>query len=137
MGFERFGAVSFTAETKAAAFVDYLDGGKVMATKCRGCGHVYFPPRMDCADCSTGDTEWVEIGGKGKLTTYTTVNYGPTGFEDDSPYVLALAEFAGGVKVFGRVSKEIGEKEIEVGMDVRVAPVKLSGEKIAYQFEKA
>ena len=137
MGFDSFGTISFTSETKAADFITHLGGGKVMATKCPGCGHVYFPPRMECADCLSSNVEWFELSGKGKLVTYSIVNYGPTGFENETPYILALAEFAGGVKVFGRLDKQIGEDEIKVGMDVKLAPVKLPDERISYQFKKA
>ena len=55
---------------------------------------------MECADCLFSEVEWFELGGIGKLLTYSEVNYGPTGFENDTPYRLALAEFSG-VKVFG------------------------------------
>lgn len=137
MGFERFGSVSFTAETKAADFLTHLDEGKVMATKCKGCGRVYFPPRVDCADCLASNMAWVEIGQQGKLVTYTVVNYGPTGFENDAPYRLALAEFPGGVKVFGRLDKGLAEGEIKVGMALKLVALKLPENKVAYQFQKA
>ncbi len=136
MSLEKFGIVSFTAETKASDFVNYLEQGKVMATRCRKCGTNYFPPRLDCSKCLRGNTEWFEISGNGKLVTYTVVSYGPTGFEADAPYTLAIADF-NGVRVFGRLSKDIKENEIAPGMTVKVLPVKLPGDRIAYEFRKA
>jgi uncharacterized OB-fold protein len=136
MGFENFGTVNFTAEAKAADFINYLEAGKVMATRCRECGGSYFPPKADCPKCLSSDVEWFEVKGQGKLMTYTIVNYGPTGFENDAPYRLALAEFDG-IHVFGRLSRDIGEKDIQVGMSLTVSPVKLPDDRIAYEFKKS
>ena len=136
MGFENFGTVSFTAEAKAADFITHLEAGKVMATRCKECGGSYFPPKADCPKCLSSDVEWFEVKGKGKLMTYTIVNYGPTGFENDAPYRLALAEFDG-IQIFGRLSRDIGEKDIQVGMSLTVSPVKLPDNRIAYEFKKS
>lgn len=136
MGFENFGTVSFTAETKAADFVKYLEQGKVMTTRCKKCGTSYFPPKMDCPKCPSSDVEWFEIKGNGKLLTYTIVNYGPTGFENDAPYTLALAQFGDGLKIFGRLSRDIKEGDIKIGMGVKVIPVKLANGRLSYEFQK-
>ena len=135
MSFENFGVVNFTTETKASDFLSYLEKGKVMATKCRKCGTNYFPPRMDCPKCVGSDVEWFEIKGNGKLVTYTVVNYGPTGFEEDAPYSLAIADFDG-MRVFGRLSKGLKENDIKPGMEVKILPVKLPGGRIGYEFQK-
>lgn len=136
MSFENFGVVSFTSKTKASDFVEYLEKGKVMATRCRKCGTNYFPPRMDCPKCVGSDVEWFEIKGNGSLVTYTIVNYGPTGFENDAPYILAIADFDG-VRVFGRLSKSMKEGDIKPGMLVKVVPAKLADDRIGYEFQKA
>jgi uncharacterized OB-fold protein len=135
VSFENFGVVNFTTETKASDFLSYLEKGKVMATRCRRCGTNYFPPRMDCPKCVGSDVEWFEIKGNGKLVTYTVVNYGPTGFEEDAPYALAIADFDG-MRVFGRLSKGLKESDIKLGMGVKVLPVKLPGGRIGYEFQK-
>jgi len=135
VSFENFGVVSFTTETKASDFVGYLEKGKVMATRCRRCGSNYFPPRMDCPKCVGSDVEWFEIKGNGRLVTYTVVNYGPTGFEEDAPYTLAIADFDG-LRVFGRLSKSLKESDIKAGMGVKILPVKLPGGRIGYEFQK-
>ena len=135
MGFENFGTVSFTTEAKTEEFINYLEQGKVMTTRCKKCGTAYFPPKMDCPSCLDSNVEWFEITGTGKLITYTTVHYGPSGFEDEAPYTLAIADFDG-LRVFGRISKDIEVDSIVPGMAVKVAPVKSGEEKIAYEFQK-
>lgn len=136
MSFDKFGKVSFTADAKVADFVTYLEQGKVMATRCRKCQASYFPPKMDCPQCLLSNMEWFEIKQNGKLTTYTIVNYGPTGFEDDTPYILAIAEFSDGIKVFGRLSRDIKPTDIKVGMELKLVPIKMPGERVSYEFQK-
>ena len=135
MGLENFGTVSFTSEAKAADFVNYLEEGRVMTTRCRQCGGMYFPPKMDCPRCLSDDVEWVEIKGDGKLATYTIVNYGPTGFENDAPYALAIVDFDG-PRIFGRLSRDIPEADMQVGMPLKVAAVKLPDDRVAYEFQR-
>jgi len=135
MGFDNFGKVSFTSEAKVADFVTYLEQGKVMATRCKQCQASYFPPRMDCPRCFASDMEWFEIKGNGKLATYTVVNYGPTGFEDDTPYILAIGDFSGN-RIFGRLSRDIKEGDIKLGIELKVVPIKLPDDRVSYEFQK-
>jgi uncharacterized OB-fold protein len=129
-----FGIVSITRETKALDFVKHLENGMVMGTRCRACMGAYFPPRMDCPKCRTSDVEWVRVEAKGRLVTYTTVHYGPSGFEQDTPYTLALLDVGNGMKVLGRVNKRLDEKLIAVGMELNIVPVRLPGDRITYEF---
>ena len=135
MGFENFGTVSFTSESKAADFPTFLEKGKVMTTRCKKCGTSYFPPKMDCPKCLLSDVEWFEIEGNGKLVTYAVVNYGPSGFEDDAPYILAIADF-GDLRVFGRLSKDIKDSDIDIGMRLKITPTKSPENRVAYEFQK-
>lgn len=136
MGFEKFGRVSFTSQTKMAAFVDYLERGEVVSTRCVRCGARYFPPRADCFACLSDQMEFDPIRGIGRLLSFTTAHYAPTGFEADVPYTLAMAEFDG-LKVFGRMSKEVPPEELAVGLPVRLSVVKLPDGQITYEFVKA
>ena len=133
--FKKFGTVSFTAITKTNDFVGYLEQGKVMGTKCKGCGLTFFPPRADCYKCLASNVEWFEVTGKGKLVTYSKLEYGPVGFEADLPYSIAVADY-GAYKVFGRLSKNHPENEIKVGMDVKTVANKLPNGRVNYVFEK-
>ena len=136
MSLENFGTVSFTTEAKAADFVTYLEQGKVMATRCQECEASYFPPKMDCPKCLLSDMEWFEIKGNGRLATYTIINYGPVGFEDKTPYTLAIGEFEDGIRIFGFLSRDIEEGDIKIGMGLKVVPIKLPGDRISYEFQK-
>ena len=133
MGFEKFGQISFTAQSKiGGAFVDYLEKGELRATKCKECGEIFFPPRADCSKCLSEDMEWILIEGAGDLVSFTKVHYGPTGFETDVPYILALADF-NGIRVFGRFNKGIPEEQIKVGMQVKAETINIDGQ-LSYEF---
>ena len=135
MGFEKFGKVNYTAETKVKEFVNYLEKGKIEATQCKVCKKVYFPPRMDCSNClSVDQMTWKEISNEWTLLTYSKAYFAPTGFEADTPYILAIAESKEGLKTLARLSKDVNEDKVKPGMKLQLAPVKLPPDKTVYEF---
>jgi uncharacterized OB-fold protein len=131
--FKKFGTVSFTAITKTNDFIDHLEKGKVMGTKCKDCGAVYFPPRSDCFKCLDSNMEWFEVSGAGKLLSFSELKYGPVGFENDLPYTIALVDY-GDYKVFGRISKDIPYEELRVGMGLKAESNTLPNGQLNYVF---
>jgi uncharacterized OB-fold protein len=136
LSFAKFGKISFISETKVADFVKYLEEGKIMATRCTKCGKLYFPPRADCPDDLSTEMTWQQISGKCKLLTYTTAYFAPTGFENDLPYTIALAECEENVKVYAFLSKDIKENEIRIGMELQLSPLKLPNGRVTYELRK-
>jgi len=136
LSFGKFGKIGYISETKVADFVKYLEEGKIMATRCSKCGRLYFPPRADCPEDLTTDMTWQRLSGKCKLLTYTTAHFAPTGFQDDLPYSIGLAECREGVKVYALLSKEISENEIRIGMDLQLTPLRLANGRITYELKK-
>ncbi|MGD8506848.1 MAG: Zn-ribbon domain-containing OB-fold protein [Candidatus Bathyarchaeota archaeon] len=137
MSFEKFGKIGYISETKVEDFVKYLERGKIMATRCRRCGQLYFPPRADCPDDLSTDMKWEELSGRCKLLTYTTAHFAPTGFQEDLPYTLAIARCEEDVNVYAVLNKDIKENEVHIGMDLRLTPLRLSNGRITYEFRKA
>jgi uncharacterized OB-fold protein len=134
--FGRFGTVSFTSITKVNDFVDYLEQGKVMGTRCKGCGLAFFPPRADCHRCLASEMEWYEVSGTGKLMSYSRLEFAPIGFGEDVPYAIALLDY-GEYKVFGRIAGDLPEQELRIGMAMRTRVNRLPNGRINYVFEKA
>ena len=134
--FKKFGTVSFTSITKINDFIDYLEQGKLMGTRCKGCGILFFPPRADCYKCLSSDMEWVEVSGTGKLATYSKLEYAPIGFGDDLPYAIAVLDY-GDYKVFGRIAGDVPQVEIKVGMQMKAVVNTLPNGQLNYVFEKA
>jgi len=133
--FKKFGTVSFTSITKTNDFIDYLENGQVMATKCKDCGLVFFPPRADCYQCLTSNMEWYEVSGSGKLVTYSKLEYAPVGFQDDVPYRIALLDY-GDYKVFGRIANDVPEEEIKIGMELKTAANHLPNGQLNFVFKQ-
>lgn len=131
--FKKFGTVSFTAITKTNDFINYLEEGRVMGTRCKDCGATFFPPRSDCSKCLQGNMEWFEVSGTGKLVSFSELKYGPVGFEDDLPYTIALVDY-GDYKVFGRISKDIPYKDLTVGMGLKTESNTLPNGQLNYVF---
>ena len=134
--FQKFGTVSFTAITKTNDFIDYLEQGKVMGTRCLDCGLVFFPPRADCHQCLADNIEWFEITGSGRLVTYSRLKFAPIGFEEDLPYCIALLDY-GDYKIFGRLASDLPEGEIQIGMPMKTVVNELPNGQLNYVFTKA
>ena len=62
-------------------FYDNLKAGKYTTTKCKGCGHISYPPRVICPECYSDDLEWIELPTKGKVITFVEKSIAiPIGF---------------------------------------------------------
>ncbi len=135
MRFSKFGAISFTAQTKVNDFIDYLENGKVAATRCKTCGAMFFPPRADCCCCLSSDMHWQEIVGPGRLITYSRLEFAPVGFEDFLPYTIALLDY-GEFRVFGHVDGTLSPDELSIGMAMKTVARRLPGGQLTYEFKK-
>jgi uncharacterized OB-fold protein len=134
--FSKFGTVSFTGISQVNDFIDHLEQGKLMGTRCRTSGRVYFPPRAHCFESMSSDMEWFEVTGTGKLVSFSTLKYAPTGFKEDLPYTIALLDY-GDYKVFGRIDPGFPEADLAVGMEMRAVPGKTANGQLTYMFQKA
>lgn len=132
MGFEKFGWISYASQTRISKFIDYLQEGKIYGTKCEECGLVQFPPRAHCVRCLSSNFEWKELSGDCTLITYTKLDATPSMFEDQAPYVLGLAEFSEGPKVFAWIDKTTPEDQISVGMKLKLIATKLQNGNLSY-----
>jgi uncharacterized protein len=135
LGFEKFGQSAYISQTKVTPLISYLEKGVVAGTRCKKCGKMYFPPRADCVDCRTSEVEWVPIEGRARLITFTEVFFGPPAFEQSTPYILGLAEFDNGLRVFAPISRDLDRKELKMDLELVLKP-RHSGAGVFYQLEK-
>jgi hypothetical protein len=133
--FKKFGTVSYTSVTKVNDFISYLEEGKVMGTQCLDCGTMFFPPRAQCYKCLTSNMEWFEVSGTGILVSFSKLKYAPIGFEDDLPYYIAVLDY-GDYKVFGRISGDVPDEEIRIGMAMKTLANTLPSGHLNYVFAK-
>ena len=134
--FAKFGTVSFTGITGVNDFIDHLEQGRVMGTRCKVSGRRYFPPRAQCCDSLEADMEWFEVAGTGRLVSFSTLKYAPTGFKEDLPYTIALLDY-GEYKVFGRIAPGVAQADLSVGMEMRTVSAKTANGQLTYLFERA
>jgi len=91
---------------------------RLIGTKCENCGKHYFPPRQLCPKCRRkGRMRELQFSGKGKVYSHTTIYAGPSGFEDQVPYVIAMIELEEGARVVGQVV-DCKPEDVKIGAKV-------------------
>lgn len=91
----------------------------LIGTKCENCDSVFFPPRSICPNCRrVGSLESYQFDGKGKIVSYTQIRDPPEGFEDETPYILAIVEFEEGARITGQIA-DAEIEEVEIGKEVK------------------
>ena len=98
------------------AWWDAAADHRLVVQRCGGCGARRHPPAPVCAECSSTDVGWDEVGPRGTVYTFTIVRqpFLP-GTEDVVPYVVAAVELADapGVRIFTNV---VGDGAIDVSI---------------------
>ncbi len=90
------------------SFHQFLNEDKLMGSQCKKCGTLFSPPRPICIKCFGREMGWVELRGKGKLTTFTCVNVGPPwmieqGYDRTHPYCSGVVALEEGVSIDARI----------------------------------
>ncbi len=115
-------------------FKDYneaLKSNKLLGLKCHECSAVTVPPKMVCRTCTSQNIDIVELGGKGKIATFTTVNVASEGRENELPYIIVMVELDEGPWIMGNLT-DIAPNEATmelIGKRVRMKHKVFSGDK--------
>ena len=100
-------------------FWDALERGEVRFQQCEACGRQQFPPSYHCRTCGAPDPVWREVAGPGEVYSYTVVHRPPEeAFAADVPYVIAVASFEGGGRIFARLNG-VEPDTVRIGLPVR------------------
>ncbi len=84
-------------------FSEALKNNKILGLKCQKCGNINVPPKMVCGKCTGTDMAIVELGGKGKIQTFTTINVAAEGRENEVPYTVIMVELDEGPWLMGNL----------------------------------
>lgn len=136
--FEQFGIVGFAPHTKVDGFVAHLAAGRLVASRCAGCGAVAFPPRADCPTCLGGAFDFVPVEPRGRLLTFTRIDTPPAGFEAHAPYTVGVVELAGGGRLLGWFDGDVPDAALAVDMPVAIVPwvrETAEGQRVGYTLE--
>ncbi|NOY11867.1 MAG: Zn-ribbon domain-containing OB-fold protein [Archaeoglobi archaeon] len=106
-----------SGEAGDAFFKKLKDEGKFIAARCKKCGHVYFPPRIYC-EFDFGETEFVEVSGKGCVKAFAVANYDTYEKKLEKPEIYAIIEMDGTDGSIVHLLGEVEPEDVEVGMKV-------------------
>jgi len=121
--------------SKTLPFWEALKRGKILATKCKKCGKLYFPPAADCSNCLASEMEWVELSNEATIETFTHVVVRPTTFQQEKPYTVAIGRLKEGVRVLAWLT---GFKlsEVKVGMKAKLMAKLTPDGRPTYEFAR-
>ena len=91
---------------------------------CDHCDAKLFPPRDICTDCGEKANTLYTFSGKGEVYSHTTVFDAPAGFEDSTPYIVALVKLEEGPLITTQLT-DLEDKQVEIGMPVEMVTRKL------------
>lgn len=128
-----------TAPFTPYSFQQYLNGGKLMASRCADCQQIYLPVRGLCPKCGDSNLEWIELTGKGKLAAFTSVYVGPSfmnaeGYGRENPYLTGIVELDEGPLISARLLglDEKNPEKIKIGTKMVFSTVEVGEGEAAY-----
>ena len=113
-------------------FWDGLQRHEFLVPKCNHCGDYNWVPYPACRTCLSVDQVWVRVSGDATIFSYTVVHRGPGVFQEEVPYVVALAELVEQPRpmlVLGNV-RGIEPAAVRIGQRVRIEYDDIPGEDV-------
>ncbi len=81
---------------------------KLIGSRCKSCGKLFYPARPMCPECHGRDMEPIELSGKGKLSAYSVIYIATTamiqaGFDRKNPYCAGVVQLEEGPSICAQV----------------------------------
>ena len=101
-------------------FLELMNNKKILGTKCKKCGKIWMPPRINCSECYE-DTDWVEMKQTGEVKISTIVWFTTSEFIQNIPYACAFIKLDGAdTSLFqGLFSENLVPSKLKKGQRVR------------------
>ena len=100
-------------------FLEALDEGKLMKSKCTKCGAECLPPRQQCQE-DMNECELTEFTEReAKLYSFVIVDFAPASLSSKQPYIVAIGEFPSGLRLTAHITNPMGPPT--VGMPLKLA----------------
>ncbi|MGI8553674.1 MAG: Zn-ribbon domain-containing OB-fold protein [Dehalococcoidia bacterium] len=88
---------------------------------CTECREYFFYPRRYCPTCLSDAIEWRPVSGKGTLHTYVISARPAPGFENETPYVIAVVKLDEGPHLMSNiVNVEVKPENLPADLPVEV-----------------
>ena len=94
------------------AWLDSIEADGGYYVECAN-GHGWLPPRRVCPECGSRELRDEPLPDGGTVASHTTITVATPQFEDDAPYVTAIADF-GPVAVTGLV-RGVDPEDVAIG----------------------
>jgi uncharacterized OB-fold protein len=109
-------------------WLDAIEDGDGYYVECEA-GHGWLPPRSVCPDCGSRTLHDEPLPDSGEIATHTTITVATPQFEDDAPYVTAIADF-GPVSITGLV-RGVDPEDVSMGdvVGIEVGERETTGER--------
>ncbi|MHC1591172.1 MAG: Zn-ribbon domain-containing OB-fold protein, partial [Candidatus Helarchaeales archaeon] len=83
------------------SYIEFMNEGKLMGSRCKACGHLMVPPKQICEKCFATEMKWEEVEGKGKLATFSAIHVGSSfmnakGYSMKEPYLFGTVDLDAG-----------------------------------------
>jgi len=106
-------------------FYELKNNRKFLGVRCPKCKKVYVPPRRVCGDCFVEMKDFVEVGPKGTIGTFTILRFAfidpETGTQKPIPYGYGFIKLDGADTLFQHYIDVHDESKVKIG--ARVEPV--------------
>jgi uncharacterized OB-fold protein len=103
-------------------FKELKEKKRILGTQCPKCRKVYVPPRRVCGSCYQEMTEFVEVGPKGVIGTFTILRYSfidpESGEQKPVPYGYGFIRFDGADTLFQHYIALTDESRVRIGARV-------------------
>jgi hypothetical protein len=96
----------------------------LVGEECDNCGTKLFPPRDICLECEAPAKELFTFTGLGEVYSHTTIYDAPAGFEEFTPYTVALVKLDEGPLVTAQLT-DIDPDQVEIGQEVEMVTRKI------------
>lgn len=97
---------------------------RLVGEACPHCDNKIFPPRDICPSCGEVAKTLFTFSGRGEVYSYTTVYEAPSGYDENSPYTVALVKLEEGPLVTAQLT-DLGDQPVEIGTPVEMVTRKL------------
>jgi uncharacterized OB-fold protein len=93
---------------------------QIKVYQCHHCEFQTMIPSGYCSCCRRKNSfDEIEVEGKGKIFSYTTVYVSEERLQSEVPYLLAIIECKGGLRLLGRLDQS-NMDSIQIGTDVEL-----------------
>lgn len=91
---------------------------------CHHCKAKIFPPRDICPSCGKPAKEPYTFSGRGEVYSFSTIYNAPEGFEEYTPYTVALIRLEEGPIITAQLT-DVRPDDVKIGMPVEMVTRRL------------